>query len=249
MKNRLMRGHSTLLRRYAALALAVLLAVQQCAAAVAYFGADGAGAPAFNDAVTVESVALKKGTDGDPSTYTDVKNEDSLSFNDTLYLLFNFEIEGAEPGGQIYEIDNSIKANSGKSAPYQIDIPTGLKIPDGANATTELVGKFTDEDGKKVDLKIGDLVIQDHTASVVFGAGSKTPGLGNFWKTEGFDNIMDAYIYVNCQLDRAAIGDKEQYKIDLTAGTSVTVSISENQKTPDTVGKKGEFDNDIYRFN
>ena len=248
MKNRLMRGHSTLLRRYAALALAVLLAVQQCAAAVAYFGADGAGVPAFNDAVAVESVALKKGTDGDPSTYTDVKDGDSLSFNDTLYLLFNFEIEGAEPGGQIYEIDNSIKANSGKSAPYQIDIPTGLKIPDGANATTELVGKFTYGDGKTVDLKFGDLVIENNTASVVFGADSAS-SLGSFWGNNEFENIEDAYIYVNCQLDRAAIGDKEQYKIDLTAGTSVTVSISENQKTPDTVEKEGKFDNNIYRFN
>lgn len=248
MKNRLMRGHSTLLRRYAALALAVLLAVQQCAAAVAYFGADGAGVTAFKDAVTVESVALKKGTDGDPSTYTDVKNGDSLSFNDTLYLLFNFEIEGAEPGGQIYEIDNSIKANSGKGASYQIDIPTGLKIPDGPSTTTELVGKFTHEDGKPVELKFGDLVIENNTASVVFGADSTT-GLENFWKIDDFENISNAYIYVNCQLDQAEIGGKEQYKIFLTANTSVTVSISDNQKTPDTVGKKGEFDNDIYRFN
>ncbi|BDF71073.1 hypothetical protein CE91St41_17000 [Oscillospiraceae bacterium] len=248
MKNRLMRGHSTLLRRYAALALAVLLAVQQCAAAVAYYGADGAGVPAFNDAVAVESVALKKGTDGDPSTYTDVKDGDSLSFNDTLYLLFNFEIEDAEPGGQIYKIDNSIKANNGKSAPYQIDIPTGLKIPDGANATTELVGKFTDEDGKPVELKFGDLVIENNTASVVFGADSAS-SLGSFWENNEFENIEDAYIYVNCQLDRDAIGGKEQYKILLTANTSVTVSISDNRKTPDTVEKKGEFDNDIYRFN
>ena len=248
MKNRLMQGHTTLLRRYAALALAVMLAFQQCAAAAVYFGADGAGDPAFQDAVTVKNVTLKQGTGGDPSTYTDVKNGDSLSLSDTLYLLFKFEIEGDRDSGQIYEIDESIKASGDRSAPYQIDIPTGLKIPDGANTTTELVGKFTYEDSTTVNLKFGDLVIGNNTASVVFGADS-TNGSDNFWKIDEFENIEDAYIYVNCQLDRDAIGDKELYTIHLTAENSVTVSISENQKNPDAVAKEGAFDENTSRFN
>lgn len=184
-----------------------------------------AGLPKLEDYATITDVAFSM-------NYNEIAGGNTVTistYDQQISLEYQFEIRGEKAKA----VRDAIAATTSSYFDVGVDIPEGLKayLQSEMTDTIQAIYAVYPDNSRK---KFADLIVDSTGVYLRF--------CGEFWETT--DDLQNANIYVICQLDKTAIGNKSTYTIEFTVPKeySVTFNVPASEAKKDhSISKKGLY--------